>query len=356
MWANTFSKSILPTYYVERGLSLNNILFGCLLTFVGQLACILFFRNFSSRRGWQISQVVYFTSVLLIINMVNPAQYYLSTLLSGVGLFFFFTFYNVAHFRETPTEKRGESSALMFVVGPLVGIFAPLLAGATAQLNIILLWVGAAVFFAFSFFQSTRQVDFNLKYSLGDALKEVKSTRFIIFIQGFWEALTFGIIPVYTLFFLKEPLSYGALAAYLAAVGIISNLTLGRLSDKLQKRAIFLYPTTILLALITFLFPFATHDLKLWALVVSAITFLMPLFWNFSIAVVIDSHTNLDLAIPGRELVLAIGRIIGLLVAFISFSIEKEPKYIFIVLGLVMLLYPLSMYWNIRIKKHYSYL
>ena len=128
------------------------------------------------------------------------------------------------------------------------------------------------------------------------------------------------------------------------------------MTDKLQKRAIFLYPITMGLAIVTLLFPLATQDLKLWTILVTAVTFLIPLFWNLSFAIVIDSHPNLDLAIPGREIALALGRMLGLFLAFLSFSFEKTPKYIFVVLGLVMLLYPLNLFWNTKIKKTYQYL
>ena len=93
-----------------------------------------------------------------------------------------------------------------------------------------------------------------------------------------------------------------------------------------------------------------------WIILSGLIQFLIPLFWNTSTAMVIDAHPNLKLAIPGREMMLASGRFLGLLAVYVSFLLEAQPVYIFILLGIVMLLYPLNLFWNVKIKKEYSYL
>jgi len=110
------------------------------------------------------------------------------------------------------------------------------------------------------------------------------------------------------------------------------------------------------MALTTFFFLFATKNLTLWIVTISIIQFLLPLFWNVSTALVVDAHPNLRVAFPGRELVLAVGRVTGLLFASISFVFEKSPSTIFIVLGITLLLYPTVIYWNRNISKKYTYL
>lgn len=355
-WLASFSRTILPTHYLAQGLSYKQMIFGTVLTFVSNLFVLLIFKKFTSHQAWILAPFFWFLSILLIIRILNPAQFYFAMLINGLAPIFFFVFYNIAHFKNTPTQNRGESSAIMFTVGPIVSVFAPLASGAVAQINISIFWILTAVFFFVTLYLANMQKNFHLNYSILSAVREIKATRRFIFIEGVWEALVFGIIPVYTLFFIKTPLEYGAFAAYLAAVGVASNLLLGKLSDRLQKRVVFLYPLTIALAIVTLLFPLATADLRLWAILTSAVSFMLPLFWNISTAMVVDSHPNLDLAIPGRELMLVTGRLLGLILAFLSFSIEKTPKYIFIVLGVVMLLYPINLFWNTRIKRIYQYL
>lgn len=353
---STFSKSTLPTYYLENGISINSMIFGSLLFFLSQIAALLTLKKFSSRLSWYLAVFTTFLSILLVIKIIVLAQFFLAMTIGGLQLFFFFVFYNIAHFEDTPELKRGESSALMFSVGPSISVVAPILAGFLSSINISFLWIFSGLFFLVCIFLVSLQKDFQISYTVKSAFSEIKATRVFIFIEGVWEALVIGIIPVYTLFFIKTPLSYGAFISYLGLVAVVSNILFGRFTDKIQKRSIFLYPSTILMALITFLFPFATTNIFLWTLLSGAISLILPIFWNISTAMVVDYDSNLRLAIPGRELVLGAGRAFGLLLTFISFSIEKSPKYIFLVLGLILLIYPLNLLWNTKIKKNYQYL
>lgn len=355
-WFTSFSGSILPTHFLEQGLDFKQMMLGKLLFFSSQIILLLFLTSFKSKWAWRLALILNFGYILLSIKILNSTQFYIANALSGFALFFFFVFYNIAHFENTPQEKRGYSSALMFSVGPLISIFAPLASGFLTSINIAYLWIFSGVFFLVAFYFTKRQDNFHLSYSLKLALNEIKSTRWLIFIGGVWEAMTFGIIPIFTLFFIKEPLKYGGYLAYLALIAILANLILGKFTDKIQKRAAFLYPLTISMAVLTLFFNLAVENLFLWIVLTGLLQFLLPLFWNISTTIVVDSHPNLRLAMPGREFMLAAGRIIGLLIALLSFLLEKTPHAVFFVLGFVMFLYPLTLFWNTRISRRYSYL
>jgi uncharacterized membrane protein YjfL (UPF0719 family) len=356
IWFTSFSGSILPTHFLAEGLNLSQMIFGKFLFYIGNITLLLLLPTFRSKRAWRLALILNFGYILLSIKILSSFQFYAASIFSGFALFFFFVFYNIAHFENTPQEKRGYSSALMFSIGPIIGIVAPLASGYLAATNINLLWIFSGVFFLVALYFINRQEDFSVTYTLKSALREIKATRWFIFIEGIWEAMVFGIIPIFSLFFIKKPLEYGGFLAYLAVVAVIANLLLGKFTDKIQKRAAFLYPLTIGMSIVTFLFVFAVQNLFLWVIFAGLLQFLMPLFWNVSTAMVIDAHPNLRLAIPGREFTLAAGRIIGLLLAFLSFTIEKTPHNVFFILGTVMLLYPAMLFWNTRVSKKYSYL
>jgi len=220
----------------------------------------------------------------------------------------------------------------------------------------LFVWIFSGVFFLLAAYLARRQNNFPVKYEIRPALKEIRATRSFIFLEGIWEAMIFGIIPVYTLFFIKTSLGYGTFLAYLSLTAVLANLILGKFTDKIQKRIIFLYPLTIIIAVITFLFPLATSNIVFWVIITGALQFFVPLFWNISTAMVIDGHPNLELSIPGREIMLTLGRVLGLGLSFLSFYFEKTPFYIFIFLGFVMLIYPLNLYWKTKFKKQYVYL
>ena len=180
---------------------------GLIIAFAGQIS--LFFvlkKNFSSQTSWILAIISLFVSVLLIIDIKSVYQYYLSTLLSGLTLYLFFIFYNIAHFESTPKEKIGISSGLMFGVVPVVGVLAPLAAGFLGELNIWIAWIISLLSLGVTIFLIRFQNNFSISYNVWDSIKEIASTRIFIFLEGIWEALIIGVIPIYTLFFIKTTL------------------------------------------------------------------------------------------------------------------------------------------------------
>lgn len=356
VWFTTFGTSILPAHFLTQHLNLQQMMFGSVLKFVAQVLLLLTLTTFTAKISWRLALISSLIYILLSISIYSTFQFYVASFINGFAMFFFFIFYNIAHFTHTPQEKRGHSSALMFITPSLIGIVAPLLAGYVTQINLILLWIISLISFFVSFYLVRFQENFQISYQIRTAIKEIKATRIFIFLEGIWEAVPFGVIPIYTLYFIKTPLEYGAFLSYLALISVIANFTLGKITDKLHKRTIFLYPLTIIMACTTILFITVKSNLVSWLILTGIIQFLLPLFWNVSTAMVIDTHPNLQLAIPGREFLLAVGRILGLLMAFVSFSVEKSPYFIFIILGLIFFLYPITLFWNTKISKTYSYL
>lgn len=356
IWFTSFSGSILPTHFLSQGINLQQMMLGRMLVFGTPIVLLFLVTSSGSKKSWRLALVFYFGYILLSIRILDLFQFYLANILSGFALFFFYISYNVAHFKNTPQKKIGYSSALMFCMGPFIGLVAPVVSGYFAGTNISWLWIFSGIFFLMAFNFAGRQENFHLAYTLKSAFSEIKATRWFIFIGGIWEAMILGIIPIFTLFFIQKPLEYGGYLAYLALVAIIANIILGKFTDRIQKRSAFLYPLTISMAVMTFFFVFAVKNLYLWLIFTGALQFFMPLFWNVSTAMVVDSHSNLELAIPGREVMLAAGRTIGLLIAFISFTFEKTPHNVFYVLGFIMLLYPMLLLWNTRVAKKHIYL
>lgn len=356
LWFASFSSAILPTHFLQQGLNYNQMILGKLILFICQISLVIFLTSFSAKNAWRLASITYLMFILLSVKILGPIQFYIASGFSGLSLFLFYNYYNIAHFENTQKAKTGHSSAIMFSIGPVINFIAPLASGFIASVNLNLLWILAIASFFVMLYFIKNQEDFHVTYSIKNTLKEMKATRLFMLIEGIWEALPMGLVPIFTLYFIKDPLPYGAYLAYLSLIAVLANLTLGKFTDKIQKRSIFLYPITITLAIITFLFYFAINNLTLWIIATSLLQFFLPLFWNISTAMVVDSHSNLRLVIPGRELMLASGRIIGLFITFISLTFEKTPKDIFIFLGLVMLFFPTILFWNTRISKKYSYL
>ncbi len=356
IWFIIFSRSILPTHFLKEGLTFSQMLIGSILNFSAAVILLLIFTKFSAKVAWRLAPIANFIYILLIIHIFHPLQFYAGSFIDGFSIYFFFVFYNIAHFEYTHKSRVGHSSGLLTSVGPVINILAPLLAGYLIQTNTPLFWVSSGIFFLITLLLVNKQEDFEIKYSIKGALTEIKSTRLFIFLEGIWEAMVFSIIPIFSLFFIKSPLNYGLFIAYLGLMGALATFLLGRFTDKIQKRSVFLYPITISMAIATFLFAKATNNVLMWIFLSGIIQFILPIFWNLSIAMVVDTQANIKLAMIGREFLLNSGRVIGLLVALFSFNLEKRPFSIFIILGLVMMVYAGLLFWRTKISKKYSYL
>jgi hypothetical protein len=346
LWTRGFSTAVLPVYFLKENLSLEQIIFGNVATFSGATILLLLMRKFTAKLSWRLAMVFGFIYILLIVRINSPAQFYLASILSGLTIIFYFIPYNIAHFQTTPPHRTGISSAALFIFPTLIGLITPLAAGVAGQTNFNYLWIISGIFYLLCFYLVRYQQDFIIDYRFFKFLDSIKTTKVLIFLQALWESMIFGIIPVFSLLFITEPLKFGIYLTYLSAVGIAANLFLGHLTDRLKKRAVFLYPVTILMGVFTLIFPWGLTSIKWWIVITGIVQFLTPIFWNLSTALVVDTQTDLKQAFVAREGILMIGRAIALALVYLNFQFQSPPTLIFYFLGGVMLLYPLVLVYN----------
>ncbi|AKM79597.1 MAG: hypothetical protein UX85_C0001G0244 [Candidatus Beckwithbacteria bacterium GW2011_GWB1_47_15] len=356
LWFRSFTDSVLAPHFLNQGLSIQQIITGTVFLCSGGVLILFLLKKLSARVSWRWALIAAIIFILLIIKIKSPWQFYLVASISGLTNVLFWTAYNTAHFKLTPSHRTSFSSAIMFSLGPVIGLAAPLVAGALAEISYNIVWVLATLFFGLSFYLTKFQKNFTVYFSLKSGWRYIKAMRLLLLLEGIWEAIIFGIIPIFGLYFITTPFYYGTYLAYLALMSVLANLLLGRLSDKLQKRLIFIYPITVALALITFVFPAALNSLAYWLVVTGLVRFLMPLFWNFSTSIFVDLHPQGTRGFAIREFLLNFGRIIGLGLIAINFTFQSPPRMIFYLLGSVMLIYPAVIFYQTKISKKYSYL
>lgn len=356
LWFVHFARLLLPLHFIQQGLTPSVIILGYTVVFAANAIPLILSISIKAKRSWYIGIFSYLLFILLVINIKNIEQYYLAFFLQGITVFFLYIPYNIAHFVNTPKERTGMSSGLMFAIPALVGILAPLLGGILAQNNFNLIFIFSFLFFLFPLFLIQKQEDFLIKFNIKEALNEIRPTRFFVFLHGIWDALVQGVIPIFPLFFLKTPLFYGTYLSYLALAGIAGTLILGHSSDKLKKRTVFIYPITIATAICTVLFTYSTNNIVLWIILAGIIQIFNPILHNVTTALVVDSSKNMTLAMTGRELALTIGRVVGLTAAFFSLTLEKTPSLLFLFLASCILLYGFLLFYNSKIIKKYKYL
>jgi len=356
--ATTFLKAVVPPYVFSHGIGFQVMIIGLLVAFGTQILIFLLShgRSLTAKISWVIAILATFLSVVFIVNIHSSSAYYLSAFFNGINLFFFWVFYNIAHFENTPKGKTGISSGIMFGVSSLIGVVVPIASGFLAEVNIWIVWAVATLALLFTVFLIKFQNNFTMYFDIKKSFQEIKATRVLIILSGVWDSLVMGLIPIYTLFFIKTPLGYASFLSYLSIVSVVATLIIGRWSDRLNKRVIFLYPITLILSVTTFAFTLVNGNIIFWAILSGVIAFLLPTFWNLSTAIIVDNTSDLRLAFPGRELALAVGRVIGFLVIFVDFYLFKKPFFSFIVMGSAILLYSVVLFWEGKVRKIHTYL
>lgn len=354
LWFTQVSRSILPAHIYSQGVTINELLFGRVFQFIGQLAILLTITRLSFRKNWTSSLIFSAFLVLLLIKVNSVWQYYLSMIFGGFYLALFFVPYNIAHFRSTPKTKTGISSGLMFAIGPIIAIVSPLTAGYLATINLNYLWLITGVSFIVAIVAVKYQQESVFRYNIQKSLAYIRPTRLLIFLEGIWEAIVLSFTPIYTLFFFSTPLSYGKYLAYLAVLGTLAGLFVGWFTDRIKKRSVLLYPITILLSLFTALLIPAINNLTLWVVINGLIQLVLPIFWNITTALVVDQHPKLEVAMPAREIVLGVGRLLGVTLTLLGFYLNQiQPTIIF--LALIIILFPLILFYRTKIAKTHSY-
>lgn len=339
LWFRSFSSSVLGPHFLQQNISVPQMVLGTFWFFLAGSLLLLLVRKYSSRAAWMLAIVLAFAALLIIIRIENIWLFYLFNFLLGLNSVLFFIPYNIAHFRLTPGHRTSYSAAILFSVYPVIAFLAPLLAGWLAERSYSYIWFLSGIFFFLVFWLVRFQSQFKFRLNLRQDLAYIKPTLVFIVLEGLWEAVIFGVIPIFTLYFIQTPLYFGTYISYLALMSILANLFLGHLSDKLRQRLKFLVPTTALLGLATLLLPLAVYRLPLWLLLTGAIEFIAPLFWNFSTAFFVDLQPDPARAMPVREWVFSVARAIGLALVFLNFYLEARPTYIFYLLAGIMFVY-----------------
>lgn len=354
-WFSKVSSSIIPVYLLGRGITINQMFLANALQFLPMLAVLLFLRIHSAKLSWRLAIISGLLAVFSIINVQFDFQVYFTYIFAGISLALFFVYYNIGHFLYTPKAKTGVSGGVMYAVGPAISIFAPIIAGFLATTNINLLWILSLVSFGLAYGLTFKQTDFSVSYRVTKSLAILAPVRVPIFLEGVWESVLFAFIPLSTLHFISSPSGYGQYLGYLSLIGTIAGLLLGRYSDKLGKRSFLLLPICLVLSLATVGLFFGLSSLFVWIVVTSLIQFTVPIFWNITTALMVDQNLDLKVAFPGREIVLAFGRLVGLAFTYICI-LNSQTTFLLIALALIILALPIYLYYQSKVSKKYKYL
>ena len=340
LFVSHFSFALIPLFLLQYGASFAQIATHHLLYSLAGMVLPLLFPTFNVRRSFIIAAVMTIVNLVVFIHLGSTIDIYLAGILGGSNLFFYWASYNAIHFHYSDKERRAFTGALLFSVPPFLGIFVPALAGWTAQqYGFFAVFYIGIIGVLVSMPLIERIPDHIENLNMRQALESVKKIKWLLLIEGIWSSGAHTGIFIFSLLFIKEPLELGFFFSYLGIIAVLANLFLGKLSDKKKNKVAFLYPLTIVSALLTIALGFSI-TLFLWALVTGLLKFVSAITRSFQIAFVADSAHKPISGMIGREVLLNAGKALGLLIFIGSMVFFDGPYVAFIIVGIVFLGYP----------------
>jgi MFS family permease len=344
-WFIKFSGAVLPLYLIKSGLSFSTLAAGITLSMFGQIFAIsvLSWLNVKNRHMWIFSILLYILVFALYVLVPITGVYLLSVFLFGIASVTFYSAYNISHFETVARDKTGSGSAMFFNILAGVGIVAPIIAGTVATLSIRALlafsFMFAIVALSFISFQKERQVSFSLR----DSLIEIKKVKWLIFLRGIHEALTWGVIPLLTFTIIHDFFDLGVYATVVATISVVIGYFVGKYSDTLKTKITLLAPLAFVNGLFTLLFIFKFFQLNIvwWAILNLVWGKIDGIYDQTALAFIMDETHDRTKTIFGRELVLNIGRFSGMVVVAFGFFFPAFLGVSIAVLASAMFMYAL---------------
>jgi hypothetical protein len=342
--------SILYFYFAHNHLNLGYIMLAEALGYTASVVFILFKKQFNSRRDIQIG---FFLIIAGLLSLFLPWKSFfiliIYTILRVVGTIIFYVPYNILFFGSIEEGKKLHKMTVYWTIGSLVGILAPVTGGFLfVRLNlgifvgIALGIISIALFFTFYLKKVVH------KYRLKEILIHIKGTRIITMFDGALQTASQLLITLYLLTLVQDAFSFGRILSINALFSIMFSIKVAKFSDKNNRRIEFIWPLSVISALLMFSFYFVSTFWIIVALII-IFKFISTLFTPIRSNIVLDKSENTPVTWISRELYLNIGRatVLFFLSPILYYGFLKES---FIVLGLIFTTLP----FVILIKRIYA--
>ncbi len=339
VWFLRFSGTVLPVYFIKSGLTFPQISFGITLSIAGQLFAVFLLARLTllNRHAWRIALCLYVVTFCLYVITPFSGFYFTAAFLSGIGSIFFYGPYGLSMFSILPRDKTGSGSAMFFNLLVLVGIIAPIFSAVVAGWSMYALLALSVCFALLAGFLTRVPAPIRVDFSLRESLAEVHNLRLPIFLHGVHESMSY-IIPLFTLTLLPEFLEFGSFGTAMALVGVVVSHVVGRFSDRLKTKKKFVSLCAFALAAVTALYalPVFQTGIVLWATLNIVNNIIDQIYDQTSVAFILDQASSLVKSIFGRELYMNMGRLVGMLIAFLGFLFPPFLPCAIVIFALAM--------------------
>ena len=340
----TFISTLLFFTFYQLGASLLELsLYFAFMNLV-PIIVITSMRSVNIRTNFILTFILMSLLALFLSTVTEKSPIILIGVITGVAFYLFWVPINILFFSKIGDGEHAFSSgkyyALVSIGRAIIPFFAGLLA---AKYTHSFVYALASFIFALLILYAITLPTKKITYDLKKAYKSMRFISVLIFLEGMRGQIFFMAIPLFTLTFIHTELKLGAFLSYLGIAGIIAALILTKISDRQKKRAAYVYPITILLALFCISLFFARTPL-LWGVASAVLFFLNALAGPFEITVLIDNVEDKTSAMTAREVLLASGRMFASLVIASVYLFTGTFYLSYLLIGTAYLLYPLIVF------------
>jgi len=344
--ATSLGRGFMSFWFIQNGFSFPQVCLFYLIDYATPPVMLLFTKKFSTQKSFSLALISEIFLMFSFYRFWVPWQIYLSGILAGLTVVFFYITFNTLYFENTPKDKRATSTSLFVVAGPFLGIVIPLVLGFFGQkygLSSVFLISAFILFLLFRLVKYLPKIEFESR--LSQSLIKTSKINLLLFIEGVKESVSLAAIPLFTLFFIRQSLPYGKFLSYLAFLSAVATVFLGFISDKFKKRTIILYPVTTLVALSLAALGLAS-DISWWTILSGALSFLLTINGTFATTLVLDKISDVKTGMISREFLLGLGRVLGMALIYLSLSFSNSPRLALIFIGGLYFFFPLTIYFR----------
>jgi len=234
------------------------------------------------------------------------------------------------------------------MVYPVIGAFLPFLSGiliTVIGLKKLFAVAALAAFVPLAYTMKT-QSDVKIKFDLRKAISETKRVRSIILVEGFWQGVDWMAVPLFTLYYIKSGLKFGAFLSYVGLAGAFAALLLCMRSDKSKsERTKYVLPAVTLTGIFT-VFSGIAPTLGYWLILRGFVGFLASVTAPFTMSVLVDKAKSIRDTMLAREVYLNLGRITGVFVLTGLYFTTGDIQQALVVSGVIFMLYPILVLKN----------
>jgi len=331
--------TLFEIYFFGLGLSIQDIYLSSLFWFISAPLAVYLFKGFETRKFMLAGISIAIIGVGLLYFFVSPDTAYIFRFLIGMPNFFFWVPFNVL-FYEFKKENHAFLGAIYYSTSPVLCLFLPALAGVIAQnIGYNTLFAISGICYAITFalvFAIVKKKEYS--YDLKNALKSISGLRTLIFLEGFGPAvIVLSTIEIMLLKYANTPLQFGSFISLVTIFSIVASLITAKISDRLKHRRYFILAVVLLLGLSVMATSFAS-DLESFFLGVGLVSLFRTIFFPLPLALTVDNSKSLVDTMVGREFVLGLGRLSGVIFGIIVLTLSNIETVLFLQ-GLAILLY-----------------